>query len=221
METPEDIKVEDIHTEMKEAAEVPKVLKKFSKMTEKLLKKINGRITAERDILRKKINKIEEDNSNKINKFVDKTNDDLEKFKKRYKAIYGDLVSRVMVKMEGRIFSAEIFEQATLDLCVEKLYRIERAISPDDPIDEEDYQEYIVECAKKHEAFMQKHINEFARRQKEEADVAVQKQENSEDESTAETEDSTGGEDASGNSSHTEDGGATDSQDGGEAQPSA
>lgn len=189
-----DINIEEIHPELLGALEVPKSLKKMTKITEKLLSRINDRFKGERDFLRKKLEYSTTTVQKNIDNFISSTNSDLEAFKKRYNAIYGDLVSRVMVKLEGRVFSAEIFEQATLDLCVEKLYKLEKNI----PLDEDlgsnniDYQAYIEDCASKHEAFMQKHVDAFAERQKGKQDAQVVQEKTSKDETSRRAEDESG-----------------------------
>jgi len=198
----DDIKVEDLHIELRDASNVPKSFKKIKSLADKLLEKVNGRINTERDSIRNNISLYENNMQNNIDKFINNTNSNLEAFKKRYNAIYGDLVSRVMVKMEQRIFSAEIFEQASLDLLVGKIYRIEKGLSPSAELDHIDYQAYIEDCAEKHEGFMQKLANDFANKQKEERDVAIQEENNSED--------SNGDKNKSRDNSDSKDGGTSD-----------
>lgn len=210
----EEIKVEDLHPNLVSLAEESKSLKKLKTMADKLVNKVNGRINAERDIIRKKLQLHENQAHQKIDKFVEDTNTSLNAFKKRYNAIYGDLVSRVMVKMEKRIFSSELFEQATLDLCIDKIYRLEKGLKPGEEVDKIGYHAYIEDCAKEHEGFMQKHANEFSKKQKEERDVAIQEEEAK----AIKDQDSGGNKDEGSSEANSADSGTTDREDGGPAQ---
>ena len=209
MSETDDIKAEEIFPELKETLEEPKALKKIHKLAAKLLEKINGRIDAERNIIRRKIDASSAFVEKSLDKFVKDTNSDLDRFKKRYEAMYTDIVRRVMLKQEQRVFSSELFQQATLDLCVEKLYRLENKFAPDEELDQEAYKKYIVTCAKKHESFMQKHADEFTRKHKEERDVAIQK----ENEASDKAENSGRGKDQSSGQTDSKDSGTTDPQD--------
>lgn len=214
MET-EKINVEDLHPLLKEVQEEePKAMKKFKVMAAKLVDKVNGRIEGERDILRKKISTGQDSIQKNIDKFCVDTNTNIEAFKKRYEAMYTHLVRDVMLKQEKRVFAAELFEQATLDLFVDKIFRFENKLGPDDEVDHIAYHAYIEECAAKHEGFMQKHANAFAKKQQDERNEAMALEEEKENQAkdTGGTEDSASGE------ANSEDSGASDSKDGGQAE---
>jgi len=214
-----DIKLEDIETEVKDMLGENKPLKKISKLTEKLLLKVNGRFNAEIKSLQNKIDIVLKSNTKNTEDFIKNVNADLDKFKTRYEALYTDLVRRILLKMENRVFAAEIFEQASLDLLVEKIYHIEHLIEDNLEINikrEEDhigYQAYIEDCAKKHEEFMQKHVNNFAKKQKEEQDVELDKEKEK-----TEAEDTGRDEDKSSDTVNTEDSGTTNNEDSGDVE---
>lgn len=236
METVEQIKVEELHPELVEASTENKSFKKFQKMSEKLVSKVNGRINAEREAVRKKLDNALERLEKNIDNFIKGTNEDIAKFKKRYEAMYTHLVREVMLKQEQRVFSAELFEQATLDLFVDKIYKLEnkvdyyenvflehinKSLPPEvEEIKKFEFVEdkigmgaYIEDCAELHESFMQKHANAFAKKQKEERDAAMAMEKEKE-----ETEDSRGTEDSGSSEADTENSGTTNQADGGEAQ---
>jgi hypothetical protein len=207
----EDIKLEEIHEEIKEASEDNKSFKKFHKMSDKLLKKINARINGERDSIRKSLDFSISKVDNNINDFIKNANEGINSFKKRYEAMYTDLVRRILVKMEGRLFSAELFEQASLDLLVEKIYRLENGLKPEDELDHISFQAYIEDCAAKHEKLMQKHADEFIKKQKESNESESVQKENKD-------KDTSGNENKSSDISNSEDSGATNKQDGGSSE---
>lgn len=215
MQEVEDIKSEDLHPNLGEAFTETSAFKKFKRYSDKLVAKINHKINAERNVVRTKMDSANTQMQNAIDKFVKDTNEDLARFKKRYEAMYTDLVRRILLKMEQRLFSAEIFEQATLDLCIEKIYRLEKGLKPEGELDKIDYGAYIEDCAAAHEGFMQKHADEFAKRQKEEQDVAVQTQEDK----SAEGKNSGGDKDTGSSEVNTENSGAADRENGGETEP--
>jgi len=166
-----DIKIEEIVPEMEEAVKENKIFTKFQKMADKLLSKVNGRINAERDSVRSKIQSANDTTQNTLDSFISSTNKGLESFKKRYEAMYSDLVRRILVKQEERVFTAELFEQATLDLFVEMMFDREHGDFPDAKVREARLKEYILVCAERHRELMQKHHDVYANNQKIESDA--------------------------------------------------
>lgn len=213
METKE-ITIEEIQPELLEAGLENKGIKKITKLGDKLLSKVNGRINAERDIVRRKLDNAIESVNGSTKSFIDTVNEDLGNFKKRYEGLYSDLVRRILVKMESRVFNVEIFQQAVLDLLVEKIYRIEKGLKPEDEIDQIDYGAYIEDCAEKHQGFMQKHVDSFMKKQNGEKDVepVQEKEEIIEDQKAG------GGQDQTSDSSDRDNVGTSDKVDGGQAQ---
>lgn len=206
----EDIKLADIHNELTDVAVEPKSLKKIHKLTEKLLVKVNGRVNAERSAVRKKLDDSLHNLQRNIDTFVKNSNESFDKFRKRYEAMYTDLVRRILVGMEGRVFNLEIYQQAALDQALTRIYELEKQVAQlrDPTTTMIDFEQYIKDAATEHEGLMQKHANIFADKMKAKEEeeikknVAIQKEEDKD-------QDSTRGKDASSSETSEEDNGTS------------
>lgn len=171
-----EVSKEEMNEVVNEVSNQRKPISKMEKAVDRLLLKINGKIKAERETLRSKLSSNYESLQNNIDKFVSDTNDNLGSFKKRYEAMYTDLVRRILVKLEHRVFSMELFTQATLDTLAERIYNVEVQTNPE--IKDMSFDDYKVLLSGIHAKHMQTHHDNFAKRIKEEgeANVAVQEE---------------------------------------------
>jgi hypothetical protein len=133
--------------------------KKMLKLSEKICSALNHVLVSERNSIRKKLDFTLTAVNDNTTKFIEGVNKDLDIFKKKYMSIYSDLVSRVLLKMETRVFNAEIFQQAAIDLIVKRLYEIEVKLSNGTFMT---YEEYVNKASLDHRELQQSIVDKIA-----------------------------------------------------------
>lgn len=187
-----EIKTEEILPEVKSLDGVSKSFEKLQKISEKLVIRLNAH---SKESMKRYTSLIEINHKatqEKIDTFINSTNEGISSFKKRYEALYSDLIRRIVLKMETRLFNLEIFNQGILDLSLMEIYEDRKELAqikwqtssdqskPAEFIFET-YEEYVKRMALKHQELMQKHANNFAKKMEESNNVAVQKEETKQD----------------------------------------
>lgn len=182
-----EIKTEEIIPEVKELDGVSKSFQKLQKIADKLVIRLNAH---NKESSKRFVNLIEINNKStqeKVDAFISSTNEGIGSFKKRYEALYSDLVRRILLKMEQRLFNVEIFNQAILDISLSELYETKKQLASlewhskaqleGSEFAFESYDEFIKRMARKHEEVMQKLANDMAKKMEEANNMAKKMEE--------------------------------------------
>lgn len=182
-----EIKTDEILPEVKGLDGISKSFEKLQRISDKLVVRLNAH---NKEASKRFVHLIEINNKStqdKVDAFITSTNEGIGSFKKRYEALYSDLVRRILVKMETRLFNLELFNQAILDLSLAEIYEDKKELAKfiwqnSKQVDGaefgfESYEEFVKRMAQKHQELMQKHADSFAKKMEETNNVAISKEE--------------------------------------------
>lgn len=169
-----EITMEEVSPELLDMVGENKAAKKLTRLGEKILKKLNGSLEAERTILRKKISEGQERLNGTIREWTTTTNSNLDKFQKKYEGMYNYLIRQFLVGLENRVFTNEMFAQASLDLLLKRLYELKKETVKAENLPS--WEDFVKQAAEEHGQIMQEQANKYAEQQKRQEEAAKEAQ---------------------------------------------